>query len=120
MEPGDEDEEEADVDEDDKDEDEDEDEEGNGEKEREVLGVATLQNSWARLSADARSPIHCLETQLLMSRAKRVALRDLLEPTYTGERPKATHLPQKQFTSATLLQPTWEIERSRQFDTSHK
>lgn len=47
---------------------------GRDEKESETLGLATLQNCWASDSADARSLTHCPETQLVMSRTKRVAL----------------------------------------------
>ena len=47
---------------------------GRGEKESDTLGLATLQNCCASDSADARSPIHCFDTQLVMSSTKLAAL----------------------------------------------
>lgn len=94
--------------------------EGRGEKDSDTLGLAALQNCWETFSAAARSPGHCELTQLVMSVTKRVALAvwEVSRPEHGEETWDGTHLPQKQSTSAMLLQPTCEMERSKQFDTA--
>lgn len=67
---------EADVDTIEVDEDEEGDEvEGRGAKDNDTFGLATLQNSCDKLSAEARSPRHCEDTQPVMSCTNRVALQ---------------------------------------------
>lgn len=73
--------------------------EGIGGNDSETLGLATLQNCCARPSLSDNWSAHCCETQPVKSCTKEVAF------------------PQKQSTSAMLLQPTCEMERSRQLDT---